>query len=73
MHWANKDIILNEEGRGKKQFIRQRDSNRFCQLFFVYDIKCLSQVGTNDLAIGVFRSCVEVAMVAMASQHSSAG
>lgn len=69
-HWANKDIFLEGEDRGKKQIIRQTDSNRFCDLVFIWEIKCFSQIGTNDLAMAVFRNCVEVAM---AFQHSSAG
>lgn len=64
---------MEEEDRGKKQIIRQTDSNRFCELFFIWEIKCLSHIGTNDLAMAVFINCVEVAMVSMASQHSSAG
>lgn len=33
-------------------------------------IKCLSQIGANDLVMAVFRNCVEVAVSVSASQHS---
>jgi len=33
-------------------------------------MKYLSQIGTDDLVMAVFRNCVEVAVAGLASQHS---
>lgn len=36
-------------------------------------MKHLSQIGTDDLVMAVFRNCVEVAVAGLASQQSGAG
>lgn len=36
-------------------------------------MECLSQIGTDDLVMAVFRNCVEMAVAGLASQRSGAG